>query len=136
MKKSKFSLLLRLVQLALVAVLTLGVRFLFPACTAMEDECKSCVDCQNAIFAFGLAMLIIALVLLLCSNAYVRCGLSVSLIIVDLVMVILIPNRLISLCMMPDMACRAHMYPAVLLLGILIAVIAFVNLVINARKVR
>lgn len=118
-------------------VLALGVKFVFHACTGtdMEGMEKSCQSAENAVFAVGLVIVVLAVILLFVKSRPGRAVLSV-LIAVLAVFAAVIPNHVIRLCQMPGMRCLTVMRPAVILCGIVIAVVALICFLVNVRKAK
>lgn len=133
MKQSKSGLVLSIIQIVLGFFMSFGVKFIFHACTAMEDSSKPCVDAQNAIFALGIAILVMAVLQLIFRKPGERAGLFAGMTICA-IMAVILPKNLISLCMMPDMHCLSVMYPAVIAFGIITIVISVISVIVNKRK--
>ena len=129
-KKGKFAGLLCLIQFILGLLMSAGVRFVFHACSAMTEDCKPCVDAQNAVVAFGLALAVIAILAFILRDPHTRLGLAIARIPVAAA-AMLVPGHLISLCMMPEMRCRSVMYPAVMIFGALVIIVAVIELLVN-----
>lgn len=122
-----------IVLLVLSAGLCIGVKVAFHACEVMEDKIMSCHWAEQAVFGMGIVLVVQALGLILLSKLDVRRGISFAMIPTAIVTAF-IPNVLINLCMMDDMRCHTTMRPAVMILSIIIAVCALVNVIIDGKK--
>ena len=116
---------------ALLAVLcvffTIGVMTVFRGCGAHDDgSFGPCYQARMAVFAMGFVMSAQALTAFAAKSSSFSAGCSLSLAFTALVAAF-VPGRFISLCMMETMRCHMIMKPAVLVLGILIALLAAIN---------
>lgn len=108
-------------------LLTIGVKTFFGPCGAHEDgSFGSCHWAGQAIFGIGIVLIAIGILHLIMSRPAGKMGLSLAVIPLAL-LIVLLPKKLIRLCMMGDMRCNAIMRPAVMILGILTAVLAFAD---------
>ena len=112
----------------------LGLFFVFSPCGAKEDG--GWMNCHWAGQALkGVAALELALALchLLPAPAERKLGLDLAL-IASALLALLIPGRLIGLCMMASMRCRSLMVPAVTVFSVLLAALALADLLIQRKK--
>lgn len=121
------------------ALLVLGIVFLvgiltfFRPCGPMEDGgWMTCHWAGQAVMGAAGALLALSVIRLFVSGR-VRIGLDLAAIVVS-VMAALIPGRLIGLCMMADMRCRAVMTPCVTVLSILTIAAAAVDIILRRKK--
>lgn len=135
METGKAGKILNIFLIVFGAVLSLGVKFVFHACAGegMDGMEKSCQTAESAVFAVGLIILILAIVMLFVKGKHGRAVISV-LITALAVFAAVIPNHVIRLCQMPGMRCLTVMQPAVILLGILTAIVAVISFVVSLRK--
>ncbi|MBR1691740.1 MAG: DUF4418 family protein [Lachnospiraceae bacterium] len=132
-KKNKVT-VMDIVLLVLSAVLCLGTKFLFHACEVMEGESiMACHWAEQAVTGVAAVLVIQAVLLAVTAGKDTRKGLSLAM-IPTAALTACIPGGLIRLCMMADMRCRSVMRPAVMILGIIIAVCALVNAVLEWRR--
>ena len=134
--KNKISTLLSVVSLALSLVLAFGVKYVFHSCPVSMEKGAMIMPChwaEQAIFATGIALAVMSLLLFKFKKAGERAAVSASMIPVT-VMAMLFPQVIIRICMMPDMHCRTTMRPAVI--GVCVALIAVeaVNIVISKKE--
>lgn len=128
--------LLSVVLLALSIFLTLGTPFLFHACEAGADgSYMLCHWAQRAITGAAAVLALLHIFHLLAKDPKSRAAFLIAGIPVT-VLAMLIPGRLVPLCMMADMRCQAIMRPAVLTIGGFILALTAVALVLNFRKER
>ena len=113
----------------LCVILTAGVRIVFHACDAKEDGTwMTCHWAEMTVFAAGIAMTLQALILCLVRGKGchgIRAGLCLA-IAVQSSLCALVPGAVIRLCMMESMRCQTVMRPAVLLTGLLLAVLSVI----------
>lgn len=108
--------------LILSAFLAAGVMTIFKACGPKEDGTyMHCHSVQMYIFYIALAEIVIIAATLFIRNtkaiaALMVCGAVLSLIAV------LLPGRIMPMCMMDTMRCHALMKPAVTILGVIITI--------------
>ena len=125
---------LDVILLALSAALLLGVLTVFAPCGAKEDgSWMTCHWAGNADAGAAAVLTALAAMRLLMKDRKTRLGLSAAMIPTAL-LAALIPGRLIALCMMPSMRCRAVMSPAVTVLSVLIIAIAAMDVAFRRRK--
>lgn len=108
--------------LILSVFLAAGVMTIFKACGPKEDGTyMHCHSVQMYIFYIALAEIVIIAATLFIRNtkaiaALMVCGAVLSLIAV------LLPGRIMPMCMMDTMRCHALMKPAVTILGVIITI--------------
>ena len=125
---------LDVILLALSAVLLLGVLTVFAPCGAKEDGgWMTCHWAGNAVAGAAAVLTALAAMRLLMKDRKTRLGLSAAMIPTAL-LAALLPGRLISLCMMPSMRCRAVMSPAVMVLSVLIIAAAVIDAASGRKK--
>ena len=112
-----------IILLVLSLCLALGAALVFGACAAHGDgSVMTCHWAGRAVVGTGAAMSALALARLAVGR---RARLGSDLAFIALAgLAALLPGRLVSLCMMESMRCRAVMRPAVLVLSALIALAA------------
>ena len=122
-----------LLLLILSIVLTVGVKTFLRPCGMHDDGTYgSCHHAGQVILILGIIMVVQSLLLLFIKNR--RAGLVISLTVLPVsIVTALIPGRIIRLCMMASMRCNAVMKPAVTILGVLIALLALVNALLQRR---
>ena len=122
------------ILLVLGASLLAGVLTVFAPCGAKEDGgWMTCHWAGNAVAGVAAVLTALAVMRLFVKNTKMRLGLSASMIPVALLSALL-PGRLISLCMMPSMRCRAVMSPAVTVLSVLIIAAAGIDIAMQRKK--
>ena len=123
-----------IVQLALCLCFLLGILFVFGPCGPKEDGgWMTCHWAGQAVTGVAAVLAVLALLRLVMKNPGVKAGLSLASVPAALLS-LLIPGRLIGLCMMADMRCRMVMSPAVTAFSLLIAVLAVVDSVLLLKK--
>lgn len=133
MKTSKTGTVMAVLLVILGAVLALGVKFVFHACGGMDGMTPACKPAENAVCILGILILVLSVVTLIVKKRGLRLVLSLAIAVIAIVAAVL-PNNILPLCQMPDMHCVAVMKPAVLLVGILTAVVAAISFAVNLRK--
>ncbi len=112
-----------LAEAAAAVFLTLGASFMFRACTVHDGTFMVCHWAQNAVVLIGAVLVILSLLRLIIRGQEIRTGLALSISVVSAA-TILIPGRIVHLCMMETMQCQAVFRPAVIIVSALLAVIA------------
>lgn len=122
------------ILLALSAVLLLGVLTVFAPCGAKEDGgWMTCHWAGNAVAGAAAVLTALAVMRFFAKEGKARSWLSAAMIPTAL-LAALIPGRLIALCMMPSMRCRAVMSPTVTVLSVLIIAAAVIDVVFRRKK--
>lgn len=117
-------------------LLSVGVKTVFHPCGMHEDgSFGSCHWAGEAVFGIGIVLLIIGILHLIMSRPAGKMGLSLATIPLAL-LAALLPKNLIRLCMMASMHCNAVMRPAVLIIGILSALLATADVFYQNRQSR
>ena len=125
--KNKISMLLSVVLLALSLVLAFGVKYVFHSCPVSMEK--------GAVFATGITLAVMSLLLFLVKNAGERAAVSAAMIPVT-VMAMLFPQVIIRICMMPNMMCRTTMRPAVIGVCVALLVVELVNVLISKKEAK
>ena len=119
---------------SLSALLLLGVLTVFAPCGAKEDGgWMTCHWAGNAVAGAAAVLTALAVMRIFAKDGKAQSWLSAAMIPTAL-LAALIPGRLIALCMMPSMRCRAVMSPAVTVLSVLIIAIAAMDVAFRRRK--
>ena len=133
MEKKKFP-GLELIQALLCAALLIGLFTIAAPCGPKADgSWMSCHWAGQSLRGLAALLLIFALIRLLVKNTGIRMGMDLATIPTAL-LAALLPGRLISLCMMADMACRSVMRPTVLVFSALLILLAGIDLAGNLKK--
>ena len=121
-----------LLFIAAGVLIILSPTVLFPVCGAHEMK-MACYYTKQAEIGIGGLIAALGVVYLLFSNKDLHIGLSIAQLF-SAVTVILYPLKLTGLCKMADMACRVKTLPALVVLSILLAVIAVISIIIQAKR--
>ena len=132
--KNKISMLLSVVSLALSLVLAFGVKYVFHSCPVSMEKGAMIMPCHwagEAVFATGITLAVMSLLLFLVKNAGERAAVSAAMIPVT-VMAMLFPQVIIRICMMPNMMCRTTV------IGVCVALLAveLVNILISKKEAK
>ena len=136
--KNKISMLLSVVLLALSLVLAFGVKYVFHSCPVSMEKGAMIMPChwaEQAIFATGIALAVMSVLLFVFRKAGERAALSTAMLPVT-IMAMLFPQIIIKICMMPDMHCRTTMRPAVIAVTAVLLVVEVINIVINLKEAK
>ena len=121
-----------IVLLLLSAVLLIGVLTVFAPCGPKEDgSWMTCHWAGRAVAGAAAALTVIAALRPIARNA--RLGLDLAMLPISL-LTLLLPGKLIGLCMMAEMRCRSVMTPAVTVLSLLIAAAAAIDAFLQKKK--
>ncbi|MGP1611636.1 MAG: DUF4418 family protein [Catonella sp.] len=135
-RKRILSMIISVLLLALSLCLTIGVKFVFHACPMAMGEMGKIMPChwaEQGVFATGIVLSVMSLLLFVFKKSGERVAISACMIPAT-ISAMLFPQVTIRLCMMPEMACRTTMRPAVLGITIVLIVVECVNIIINLRK--
>jgi len=125
---------LDVILFVLSAILLLGVLTVFAPCGAKEDGgWMTCHWAGNAVAGAAAVLTALAVMRIFAKDGKAQSWLSAAMIPTALLSA-LIPGRLIALCMMPSMRCRAVMSPAVTVLSVLLIAAAAIDIVFRRRK--
>jgi len=107
-----------------------GIRFWFPVCAGMENSAAvmSCHWAGEALKAASVLTAALCAVHLFTPDEKMKAGESVALAGLG-VFIMLLPERIVALCVMPGMACRAKTMPAALISGALILLLSLADLI-------
>ena len=120
--------------LILSLALAIGTQTVFHACGIHDDGSYGrCHYAQLVIGCIGLLMAVGSVLMLVCRTREVSIALSV-LTICESVFALLLPDKIIPLCMMATMSCQAKMKPFTLVMSIVILLAAGCNLVLELVK--
>ena len=112
----------------------IGIRSFFAPCGPKDDGTyMSCHWAGQAVFAFSILLGILAILHLILKGAQIKTGISVSM-ICTAAMTAVIPNHLISMCMMNTMRCHAVMTPGIYVLSALTIAVSVIDILIRSRK--
>lgn len=123
-----------IVLLVLSAVLLAGVLTVFAPCAPKEDGSRmTCHWAGSAVAGVAAVLTVISLLRLLVKDAKAKLGLDLAMLPASL-LALLLPGKLIGLCMTADMRCRSVMTPAVTALSILLFAAAAVDAFLQHKK--
>ena len=124
----------KLISLIAAVLMSLGVMTVFRACPAKEDvQWMHCHTAQMDLFYVGIALVILALAAMIIRSVPV----CIFLYIVSAVLgciTLLVPGKLVSMCMMENMRCWSVMRPFAMLMGILVIVFSLINLIRQLKQ--
>ena len=104
----------------------LAPTMLFPVC---ESEMKmACFFTKKTEIGVGLVIAALGVIYVFLKNKDIRLGISIAQFL-NAGLVLAFPAKLTGLCKMSDMACRVKTYPALIVLSVLLALTAAVNIV-------
>ena len=110
-----------------------GTKFIFHACGKKDDgSYMACHWAEQAVFAIGISIVIISLLVLFIKNRKFKAGAAAA-VIPSALMAAIIPNNMINLCMMDTMRCHSTMRPFVIIASVIIIIIAAVDIFMNIR---
>ncbi|MBQ7564995.1 MAG: DUF4418 family protein [Lachnospiraceae bacterium] len=126
MKKDR-SFITGIALIAETLLLTIGTKtFLSPCKEPKEDgSWMYCHYAGTVVFGLAAAMLVMSVLFLLEKNSEAKKGVALSMLPCT-ILAVLIPQRVIPLCMMETMRCHTVFKPAVWILGILILITAVI----------
>ena len=111
-----------------------GVKLVFHACEAMDSESiMACHWAEQLIFGVAGVLVLQSILLIATARKGTRLGISLSMIPTALLTTV-IPGTLVKLCMMNTMRCQSVMKPAVITMGIVTAICALTNAILEWRE--
>lgn len=133
MKKARFG----ITDTALVlvsAVFLLGILFVFSPCGPTEaGSWMSCHWAGNAVTSLAVVLTVLSLAHLALSDGRMKMGIAISMIPVS-ALTCLMPGKVIGLCMMNTMRCRAVMAPATVACGAVMMVLAVADIIVQKKR--
>ncbi len=125
MKSKKWNLL----TLVASIILSIGVMTVFKACSMKDDGTwMKCHSVQIYIFYIGIVISIFSLFAIFIKNKSVEIGISVVVAVLG-VLQVLLPETLMSMCMLHSMRCYSVMKPFVIIMGVVIVILSGLNIV-------
>lgn len=127
-----------IVVLLICLIQAIGVKTVYKACPAKSDGTfMNCHKAEQAIFMIALVMILAAVLVLVAKRRQTKAILSVVIAVLA-VFSVLVPGKVIPLCMMTDMRCISIMKPTATVISIVIAIcallVAFANIKQNETK--
>lgn len=125
-----------------VVLMVLSVTYLillftvFTPCGLKDDG--SFMKCQwawRAVVVLSVNIAVFSLGRLISQNIGAKIGFSISMIVTSITS-ILIPYKIIGLCMMNTMRCHTHTKPGVYVFSILIIIFSVIDLLVEIRKLK
>ena len=124
------------VLLVLSLLFVIGERTVAGPCPVMSDgRFMVCHWAGQAVLGVGIVLAILSLLHLAFTNDGMKLGLDLA-VIADAVLLLMIPNRLIHLCMKNHMRCHTVMEPFVLVMGVLMIAAALGDFFFRRRVVK
>lgn len=126
MKKQKYKLSIMDPILLIANILYLiGIRYWFPTCAVSGDTIMACHWAGQMLKAVSILLTVLAVVHFL-PDQKIKAGIDISLIGIY-VMTMLIPGRIINLCVKEGMACRAKTLSMTMVFCVLMLVLTLVD---------
>ena len=126
MKKNIFG----IAEIVLAALLTVGSFTVFKSCGEHDGKYMACHWAQNAVTLTGTVIVLLALLRILLSDRGVKAGLAIG-VLLSAISVILIPDTVISLCMMDTMRCHSIFRPAVTVIASVLSAVSGADSIIG-----
>ena len=131
--KNKRSLAFGIILTVLSACDLIGMLTFLAPCGPKEDgSWMTCHWAGQALIALAILLAVFSVIHLVVPSPRTKQGLSLAILPTALVAAIL-PGNLISLCAMPSMHCHMVTRPGALVFGVLIALIALADLLVNRK---
>lgn len=126
-------LILGIVQGIAALLLTIGAFTFFKACGDMDGKFMACHWAQNAVVLIGIVLSVLALIRIFIPDEGIKTGLSIAVFVLS-VSAAFVPDTVINLCMMKDMACHTTFKPAVIVVSAVLALAALVDIIVGAVR--
>ena len=114
-------------------LLTIGAFTFFKACGDMDGKFMACHWAQNAVVLIGIVLSVLALIRIFIPDEGIKTGLSIAVFVLS-VSAAFVPDTVINLCMMKDMACHTTFKPAVIVVSAVLALAALVDIIVGAVR--
>ena len=122
------------IQLLCSLVFCIGMMTFLKPCGAKEDGTfMNCHHAGTALSIIAVILIVLSIVEMFVKNKMMQICLSVLTLICG-ILCILIPGRIISLCMMPEMRCRAITQPGGIIFGVIFIILAAAALLAGRKK--
>ena len=122
-----------IVQGIAALLLTIGAFTFFKACGDMDGKFMACHWAQNAVVLIGIVLSVLALIRIFIPDEGIKTGLSIAVFVLS-VSAAFVPDTVINLCMMKDMACHTTFKPAVIVVSAVLALAALVDIIVGAVR--
>lgn len=126
-------LILGIVQGIAALLLTIGAFTFFKACGDMDGKFMACHWAQNAVVLIGIVLSVLALIRIFIPDEGIKTGLSIAVFVLS-VSAAFVPDTVINLCMMKDMACHTTFKPAVIVVSAVLALAALADIIVGAVR--
>ena len=124
------------ILLVLSLLFVIGEQTVAGPCPVMPDgRFMVCHWAGQAVLGVGIVLVVLSLLHLAFKNDGMKLGLDLA-VIADAVLLLMIPNRLIHLCMKNHMQCHTVMEPFVLIMGVLMIAAALGDFFFRRRGVK
>ena len=117
-------------------LIALGPQFLFKVCDTQNSEIFRCFWMARAGICAGILIAALGACLIIFSDLQVRLGLSIGVFLTGILAVFIAHKDFIGGCVDADAACRRFTSPALTVLGALVVLGAFLNLIYLERKIK
>lgn len=124
-------LILGIVQGIAALLLTIGAFTFFKACGDVDGKFMACHWAQNAVVLIGIVLSVLALIRIIIADEGIKTGLSIAVFVLS-VSAAFVPDTVINLCMMKDMACHTTFKPAVIVVSAVLALAALADIIAGA----
>lgn len=126
--------LLSILLLVLSVFLTFGTEFLFHGCDPKADgSFMMCHWAQRAVVGTGVVLIVLYILSLVVKDRKIRSAFIISGIPVT-ILAMLLPGKVMHLCMSNTMRCHTVMQPSVLAVCSVILVVTVIALVVNLKR--
>jgi len=134
-QKEKFKLsVVEVIQLALAVLYVIGIFIWFPVCEVTGETPMRCHWAGEVLKAGGVVITVMAVLHIVIFDEKVKAGTDFGMIGIFILM-LLIPGKIIPLCMSTEMACRSHTEPWTTAFMIAMIVIAAADMLYYWHKV-
>ena len=123
-----------IIVLIVSVIFLIGTFSFLKPCGPQEDgSFMSCHWAGQTLTGLAIILLVMALILLFIPAPAGKQGVALAMVPTGILTAV-VPGGLIHLCMMETMRCHAVMKPGARVFGIIIAVLAIVSVILNARR--
>ena len=124
-----------IIELIFSLLLAIGTLTVFDVCEISSEKIMACHWANNTVISLGTVLAVQSLARVLINNKSIRIGIIISM-IPTTVLCILIPDTLISLCMINNMRCQSVFKPIVIVASAVLVFVLTADLIIMSINLK
>lgn len=133
--KEKFKLgITEILMLALSVVYMIGIRSWFAVCPVMGETVMACHWAGEVLGVLSILFVVLAIAHILIPDPKIKLGVDIPFACISLVAVF-VPGNIISLCMSPEMKCRAATQLWTIVFCVVLVLLILADLILYASRI-